>query len=244
MTRKLTILSLAAILVIAIAVPAFGAGAPVTPQVTQELSVRALAKARLALLTARSAKSQSRVAVRTAEAAVNTSNDAVKSAGEAKSAAAATQAILNLTHIQSALAAGAATTESEKFEQLPGGPSLSVDVPSSGLLEVWAQVRFSGEGAVALFEDGQLMAGQAENCGFEEVEPALLSSQIPVPITLATPSTPPFASPFCGVEGPPAGVLFQTTPGKHTYELRYTIGCGCEPEATFSKRLLRVAPRL
>lgn len=240
MNSRLTVLALACVLVAAIAVPAIAKPAKVTPKVAQ-LSTRALAKARLALLTARSAKGQSRVAARTAQAAVNTANDA-------KSSAASTQAALEGTKIQSGYAGGGVETESKSYVQLAGGPSVTVEVPSSGLIEVWAQVKFRGEGAVGLFEDGQRMSGQSEYCAPEEEGSALLASYVGEAITLSTPSTLSFPA-FCGNEGPPAGVLFQTTPGRHTYELRYQFGeCGCgggsgEP-AVFSNRLLRVAPRL
>src|SRR5262249_44727886 len=141
-------------------------------------------KARLALLTARSAKSESRRAVRTAESAQI-------AAGNAKSQAAATQAALDSTHIQSSLASGAVSTAEESYVQLPGGPSVSVDVPSSGLIEVWAQVTFAGEGAVALFEDGQRMKGQSEGCAPEFASSALLASSVfsPLPHALSTPSS-------------------------------------------------------
>jgi hypothetical protein len=244
MNSRILILALAVIFVVGAAVPALGQTTAMTPSVSQGLSTRALAKARLALLTARSAKSQSRVATRTAGAAVNTANDA-------KSAATATQASLDSTRIVSGFASGAVTTESETYAQLSGGPSVSVTVPSSGLIEVWAQMTIAGEGAVALFEDGQRMQGQSESCAPEFASSALLASSLegPSPIALSTPSSVTIAFPegfFCGVEGPPAGVLFQTSPGHHTYELRYQSGCGCgggEPP-TFSKRLLRVGPRL
>ncbi len=234
MNSRILILALAAIFVIAVAVPALGQTNEVTPTVTKDLSTRALAKARLALLTARSAKSQSRVAARTAGAAVNTANDA-------KAAATATQASLDSTRIVSGLAAGSVTTESEKFVQLPGGPSVTANVPSSGLIEVWAQATMIESGAVALYEDGQSMAGQSEECAHGPGEGALFSSPIfGEPVTVGTPAS--LGS--CSVEGPPGSVLFQTSPGKHTYELRYEINCGCSPEVTFSKRSLRVGPRL
>ncbi len=234
MNRKLLIPCLGALLAVAVAVPALGASSSVTPTVSGDLAVRALAKARLALLTARSAKSQSRVAVRTAQAATNTAN-------EAKSAAATTQAALDSTRIQSGFAAGTVSTESRSYVQLPGGPSVSVNVPPSGLIEVWAQVTFEENGGVGLFEDGQLVPGQTPHCGPGEEGRGLLASFIPEGITLATPGSDLGA--FCGTDSPPAGVLFQTTPGHHTYELRYA-SCGCTPEAIFSKRRLFVAPRL
>lgn len=238
MNSRLTLLALVAVLLAAFAVPALAAPNQATPSV-QSISTRALAKARLALLTARSAKSQSRTAARTANAAVNTAN-------EAKGAATATQATLDSTRISSGLASGAASTTSESYVQLPGGPSVSVTVPASGLIEVWAQVTAAGSGAVALFEDGQRMQGQSQECAPSMASSALLAidSGGPEPFTAATPSAVGFFGPIvCGVDGPPAGVLFQTTPGAHAYELRYQR-CGCEPEVTFSNRLLRVAPRL
>jgi hypothetical protein len=241
MNSRLTGLAVLAVALASFAVPALAAPSEEMGSL-QGISVRALAKARLALLTARSAKSQSRTAARTANAAVNTAN-------EAKGSAAATQATVDSTRIKSALAAGAASTESLSYTQLPGGPSVPVTVPSSGLIEVWAQVTFAGEGAVALFEDGQRMPGQSEGCAQSFASSALLAEGTfsPFPHTLAIPSSVTLLESgefFCGVEGPPAGVLFQTTPGPHTYELRYQLGCGCEPEVTFSNRLLRVAPRL
>jgi hypothetical protein len=246
MNRRILLLAMVTVLVATAAVPALGAGTEtVTPTFDAKASTRALAKARLALLTARSAKSQSRRAVRTAEAAQIVATDATAKA-------AATQAALDSTHIQSSLASGAVSTEDESYVQLPGGPAVSLDVPSSGLIEVWAQVTFAGEGAVALFEDGQRMKGQSEGCAPEIASSALLASNVfsPLPHALSTPSSVTLLEGggfefFCGVEGPPAGVLFQTSPGRHTYELRYQFsGCGCEPEVTFSERLLRVAPRL
>jgi hypothetical protein len=234
MNSRLTLLALVAVLLAAFAVPALAAPKEATPSV-QSISTRALAKARLALLTARSAKSQSRTAARTANAAVNTAN-------EAKGTATATQATVDSLRIKSALATGAVSTTEEKFVALPGGPSVAVTVPSSGLIEVWAQMTVLEDGAAALFEDGQKMVGQGEACG-AGFDTGLIAVKFPgpEPTTIATPGAPGFVG--CGVLGPPGSVLFQTSPGTHTYELRYE-SCGCSPEATFSNRLLRVAPRL
>ncbi|MEX2108435.1 MAG: hypothetical protein WD827_06080 [Solirubrobacterales bacterium] len=235
MTRRLPILILVVIVAVIAAVPAFAAPTQVAPKLDQRSMVRALAKARLALLTARSAKAESRRAARTAQAAVNTATDA-------KNTATTTQATFESTRIQSASAAGSVVTESETFTQLPGGPSVTVTVLSSGLIEVWAQATMSEPGAVSLYEDGQQMPGQAEECGPEEVDGALFAGFLfgPGDVTVGTPASVG----FCGTEGAPGSVLFQTTPGTHTYELRYEV-CGCGPtEVTFSKRLLRVAPRL
>ncbi|HEV7771407.1 MAG TPA: hypothetical protein VGO66_12225 [Solirubrobacterales bacterium] len=245
MNSRLTVLAVTAVLLAAFAVPALAAPSEATPDV-QGISTRALAKARLALLTARSAKAESRRAARTAQAAINTSNDAVKTAGEAKSATAATQATLDSTKVQSAFAAGGVATSSKKFVQLPGGPSVTVSAPPSGLIEVWAQATMSDAGAVSLYEDGQQMLGQNEFefCVNEESGGSLFAASgigPPGPATLGTPSP----AGFCGTEGAPGSVLLQTTPGSHTYELRYELlECGCAPDVMFSKRLLRVGPRL
>jgi hypothetical protein len=242
MNSRLTLLAITTVLLAAFAVPALAAPSEATPDV-QGISTRALAKARLALLTARSAKAESRRAARTAQAALNSAGGAVNSANEAKGAAAAAQAALDSTRVKSSFAPGGVGTEEEKFVQLPGGPSVTVAVPASGLIEVWAQMTVAEEGAAALFEDGQKMAGQGESCG-AGFDTALLSVKFagPEPTTIATPGAPGFVG--CGVLGPPGAVLFQTSPGTHTYELRYEA-CGCVPgEANFSNRLLRVAPRL
>jgi hypothetical protein len=238
MTRRLPGLILVAVAVVVAAVPAFAAQKQVTPKLDQRSMVRALSKARLALLTARSAKSESRRAARTAQAAVNTATDAKNTVIATQIA---TQATLESTKVKSSLAPGAVTTEEEKFVPLPGGPSVTVTAPASGLIEVWAQVTVAEEGATALFEDGQKMAGQGESCG-AGFDTALIAVKFggPEPTTIATPGAPGFVG--CGVLGPPGSVLFQTSPGTHTYELRYE-SCGCSPEATFSQRLLRVAPR-
>jgi acyl-CoA synthetase (AMP-forming)/AMP-acid ligase II len=236
MNRRLTIFILAAIAAAAVAVPAFAQKSQLAAKLDNRSTVRALSKARLALLTARSAKSESRRAARTAQAAVNLGNDA-------KALATATQAELASTHVQSGFAAGGVTTESEAFTSLPGGPTVVVTVPASGLIEVWGQATMSDVGSVSLFEDGQQMAGQSELCANEKTGGALFSGGgfSPEPETTATPS----GVGTCGTAGAPGPVLFQTTPGTHTYELRYQLSeCPCGPEVTFSKRLLRVAPRL
>lgn len=246
MNRKLTILGLATILVLAVAVPALGAGSTVTPSVSEDLSVRALAKARLALLTARSAKSESRRAVRTAEAALNTANKASGPTGATGAAGPAGATGPSAGAVQSDSVAAAVTTEEEEFTQLPGGPKVTVTVPSSGLIEVWGQATMSDAGAVSLYEDGQQMPGQNEfefcvNAGSGGALFAAGGIGPPGAATLGTPSP----SGLCGTEGPPGSVLFQTTPGSHTYELRYELlECGCAPEVTFTDRLLRIAPRL
>jgi hypothetical protein len=231
--RRFLLVLLTAVLAIGLVVPALGQVDSVAPTIDRQSMARAVAKARLALLTARSAKSESRRAARTAQAAVNTATDA-------KGVAAATQAALDSTKVQSALAAGGVTTDSLTFVQLPGGPRVAVTVPSSGLLEVWAQVTMSDAGAVSLYEDGQQMAGQSDLCGNGDGGALFAGGGFtPDPETVGTPAS----NGLCATSGPPGPVLFQTTPGQHTYELRYE-SCGCSPDVTFTNRRLLVGPRL
>ena len=231
MNRKLMVLGMAVVLAIAIAVPSLAQTGTVSPRVSNGLSQRAIAKARTSLRVSREAKRQSRKAEELAQAASGT--------------AAATQAALDSTHVVSGVAAAGAATNAETFVPLPGGPSVSVKVPASGLIEVWAQATMSEAGAVGLFEDGHLMPGQSELCGTPNKEGGLFNGEnlyVGEPLTVATPGMPL----YCGNDGAPAPVLFSAAPGQHSYELRYA-SCGCgEPEApvTFSNRRLYVAPRL
>jgi hypothetical protein len=225
-------LGLAAIATIAIVIPALAQPKQIAPRI-EKISKRALAKSRLALRTARDAKRRARAA----EAA------AVGALAEAASARGAAPGSSDPGRAVSGFAAASVSTSSETLTQLPGGPSVSVTVPPSGLIEVWAQVTIVNEGAVSLFEDGEEMPGQSETCGSGDEEGVLISSGAGgETFTLATPGV--FGPVFCGTEGPPGPVLFQSAPGPHTYELRYEF-CGCPGggEATFSDRRLFVAPR-
>jgi hypothetical protein len=125
------------------------------------------------------------------------------------------------------------------------GPSVTVSVPPSGTIQVAASTQATdGDGAVSLFQDGVQMPGQA---------PAGLcagpgGTLFDAPGETASPgpfSTPGIFSPYgCASVGPPGAVTFQTTPGAHTYELRYAfVNCGCSgTQATFSNRRLWVNP--
>ncbi len=263
MNRKYVLLLLVSILVVAASVPAIAREDVVAPTFDRKASKGALKKAKLALREARAAKRsaatalegvraaelQARVAKAAADGALAKAGAAQTTADGAQASAAATQAALDATKVQKAVAAPEVETESETYVALEGGPSVTVDVPASGLIEVWSQVTFEGEGAVALFQDGSLMPGQSEFCAPEEEGFALMAAfagEIGEPITLATPSSFVFGPFFaCGSLGPPAPVLFETTEGEHTYELRYKY-CGCEEEVTagFSQRRLYVGPRI
>jgi hypothetical protein len=203
------ILALAAVLVLALSVPAIGGnGFPFG------LAKQANRKAGKALNTARGARKQ-----------VNRLRSRVNSAATGFSVQAGT--------VQDAPASG--------YGDL-GGPRVQVEVPVSGLIEVWAQVTMDDDGAVALFEDGQKMPGQGKFCDPEGAlfYSAGLVSGTGEPLALGTPGTPGLAA--CATEGPPGPVLFQTTPGTHGYELRYQ-DCSCGGgEVHFSDRKLFVGP--
>ena len=146
--------------------------------------------------------------------------------------------------IQSAVVTGTDTTNDDTSYSNLGGPSVTVDVPPPGLIEVWAQVMMSDDGAVSLYEDGQPMPGQSQTC--DPLGPggpgALLASQLGSTATVGTPAVAAFA--FCGTDGPPGPVLFQTSAGTHTYDLRY-VDCSCSGNPIdFSNRKLFIAPRL
>jgi hypothetical protein len=138
-------------------------------------------------------------------------------------------------------ATGTESTASGTYVQLPGGPSVTVTVPASGVIDVAAQATLtdasSADGAVALFEDGAPMPGQADCTG---VDPGLFV----IPEALGnTGGTPAGLGLACVTLGAPGEVVFHTTPGQHTYELRYAA-CGCNTgTAFFADRRLYVTPR-
>lgn len=156
------------------------------------------------------------------------------------------------TAVAFAEAADAATTSSSDYVELPGGPSVTVVVPASGLIEVAAQATLvtdasDSDGTVALYQDGAPVPGQAA------CDPAGTLFQIPFvgdsspdvgdpsdDIAAGTPA----ALPFCSTLGPPSPVRFVVEPGEHTYELRYaSCGCGGPGDgATFRDRRLWVTP--
>jgi Collagen triple helix repeat (20 copies) len=142
--------------------------------------------------------------------------------------------------------AGAATNDTT-FQDL-GGPSLTVDVPASGLVEIYAQVTFDGEtGAAALYDGSTRAAGQDPTCGPNPpTDPALIradASGFGGPLTTATGTSPNIITDGCGTLGPPTPVLFQLSPGTHTLSLRYAQ-CGCSAsDAEFSDRKLWASPR-
>lgn len=129
--------------------------------------------------------------------------------------------------------------------KLDGGPSVTVDVPTSNLVQVWGSALIEGagtdEGAVSLYEDGHPVEGQAD-CGV--AQDVLFSAASPgEPSLVGTPAVPDFVG--CATLGAPGPVLFRSTTGEHSFELRYAA-CACSSppaeKVTFSQRRLIVAP--
>jgi hypothetical protein len=146
---------------------------------------------------------------------------------------------------------GTATTGSTSDYVSLGGPAVSVTVSQAAnapggtaLIEVAAQAHIDDDaGAVALYQDGSPMPGQSDIC--DQVAgtpgPALFTSTDGLSGTWSTPASLVVTG-NCGSTGPAAPVMFVTTPGQHTYELRYAF-CGCSgSDATFSQRRLWVTP--
>lgn len=222
MTRRSTLVSLAVVAAIAVAVPAIaqvdatyrGADFKKIGNQLRKLAHKANKKANKALKLARQAQGP---------------GGGVTAPGSSTA----------FSHV-----GGAVTTDSENQYVQLGGPVVIVNVPASGTVQVAAQAFIDVDaGAVALFQDGALMPGQSDFC---EVTlsgtpgPPLFASPDGLAGTWSTPATPNGAF-SCANSGPASPVTFQTTPGQHTYELRYAY-CGCTPgnSATFSNRNLWV----
>jgi hypothetical protein len=116
------------------------------------------------------------------------------------------------------------------------GPSVTVTVPTSGLVEVYARVHIrnedaNGEGTVGLRIDG----APAEGCGANGL---LILTQMNQDLDFATGGG-------CGTQGSGSSIMVTATPGTHTFDLVYGIGkIGAAPTTVhFSDRRLYVAPR-
>jgi hypothetical protein len=160
-----------------------------------------------------------------------------------------TKAELAATRPKIGFAEGKASTESESFVPL-GGPTVTVDVPTSNLVQVWGSALIDAEGfdegAVSLYEDGHPAEGQADcQGGVKDV----LFSGAPLspgePVQFSTPAAFNPISGGCGTLGAPGPVLFRSTTGEHSFEFRYAAcACGSPPaeKITFSQRRLVIAP--
>lgn len=147
---------------------------------------------------------------------------------------------------RSAVVAAAERTTAVDWAQLTTpGPSVTVTVPGSGLIAVTASAEVDeGDGAVSLFENGAPVPGQAAGSICNGPDGVLFNAPFDMvgKATWGTPGT--FVLGTCATVGAPGPVTFETTPGEHTYELRYAY-CGCDPDAggvTFGNRTLRISP--
>jgi hypothetical protein len=222
-------------------------------QTTADTAQTAANTARNAADAAQASANQAKTSADNAQAAANaaqtSANQAQTAANNAQASADAVAAQLAGLQAKSDTDPGTVTTADENAWIDLGGPSVTVTVPPSGLIEAVAQADVDIDGAVSLFEDGQPMAGQDPN-GFCDTTgglvDVLLSNEFGppgAPLTLSTPGGPgPVGA--CGSVGAGAPNVFQTSPGTHTYTLRYG-DCGCDPgiDAEFSNRTLTVAPR-
>lgn len=152
--------------------------------------------------------------------------------------------------------AGTVTTTSETYitDSNDPGPTVQVDVPAGGWIEVFAQVDADDDdGAVGLFdvtngEPGTFVAGQDTLCVSEQSSslPGALFTTAPFetgPTTFSTPSIAALTG-ACSATGPPGPVLIKSSQtGPRTFRLKYA-DCGCDVGgAAFSMRRLMIAPR-
>ncbi len=276
MSRRAVVLILAGVIAAAVAIPALADSGPTAQSASVKgLSKRALAKAKDSLRLARGAKRSARQAQNAANGAEATARSAQGSASAAQTAATAASgsaanalkaatsasekaggAELNSKETRAEVASmrpkigfaeGSVSTESDAFVKLSGGPSVTVTVPPTGLVQVWGQALVDSaaggaDAAVSLYEDGQQVAGQAECDDTKGVlfAGAAVSGE---PELVATPAVPNLTG-TCGSLGAPAPVLFRSTTGEHTFELRYA-SCTCtgvSEKVTFSERRLVVQP--
>ncbi len=233
------ILAVAVTLVLALTVPAIGS------------NTNWFGLASKANKTAKKANKRSKKAKEKAKKAQKRAEQANQTAEQARQATDQLSGELDGTRIVSDTKAGLVTSSSPIGSyQARGGPSVRVTVPSSGFIEVWAQVDINSAdgGAVGLYEDGRPVPGISEEqfCGDDS---ALIEmNAFGGADSFDTFSTPPnndFAI-GCTSTGAPAPVLLKRPPGNHTYELRYSL-CECPTPgaaADFRNRVLRVGPRL
>lgn len=148
---------------------------------------------------------------------------------------------------------GVSSSNTNDYDDL-GGPSVTVTVPqassgppNTGFIQVAAQAHIgSDSGAVALYQDGAHMPGQSDVCqGLIAPLPAPLfvsPDGFPGGGTWGTPASADVVLSSCAGTAPAGPVIFKTTPGSHTYSLRYAW-CGCSgTQADFSDRELWVTP--
>jgi hypothetical protein len=272
MQTRSFVVAIALVLALAVAAPTIGAtnnrgsvadralevakDAQEVAKTAKRAANKARGDARTALSVANSANAAATSAANKADAAstaagaAGTKADAASTAATGAAAKAdAVAADLAATKVKSATANGTVTTASETSYEDLGGPSVTITVPPSGLIEVWAQATMT-DGAVSLFEGNQQVPDQDPNgfCGGGGTPPpagpllSLPGGGPPGPATLSTPGGPSFLG--CGSGGPPSSVLLTATPGERTFSLRYaSCGCNAPTPAEISGRFLAVAPR-
>jgi hypothetical protein len=269
-TRSLVV-AIALVLALAVAAPTIGAttnrGAIAENALDIAKDARSVAKsakrtanrargaAQSALDIANGANAAANVAGTKADNAQASADDAATKADAASTAATgastkadALAAELAAAKTKTATANGTVTTDNETAYQDLGGPSVTVTVPASGLIDVAAQATLL-DGAVSLYEDGQQVPDQDPNDACSGPGGASPPTGVLFgapgggpPLILGTPASINFIG--CGSTGPPSAVLFKTSPGQHTYTLRYaSCGCNAPAPAEISDRFLAVTPR-
>jgi hypothetical protein len=263
MQTRALVVAIALVLALAVAAPTIGAttqrgvvaeNALDIAKDAKEIAKSAKRTANRARGTAQSAldiANGANAAANTASAKADNAATAATTAGgkaDAASSAAATAsgkadavaADLAARKVTSQTLNGLVTTANETDYQDLGGPSVTVTVPSSGLVQVWASVD-AEEGAVSLFEGGNQIPDQDPNDVCDAPSGALLSVPGTPDAFVSTANAVPFGG-LCGSPGPPSPVLLKATPGQRTFTMRYA-DCGCDPaDSTFSDRFLAVAP--
>ena len=245
MSRRYLVVALASVLALATVAPTLAQDQSQAGQLAKGVFAKKTAKQ--AKRIAKQARSLARAVDRKATSAKNRANKARTAAdGASQQAATASQQAgaveqeLNRQRAETAVAAGTVSTAEESDFVDLGGPQVTVTVPQSGLIEVWAQVAIA-DGAVSIYEDGEQLPGQDPNGVCDGPSGTLLSFPSVPEFVTSTPGSFSFIG--CGGSSAPGPALFETTPGQHTYELRYA-DCGCDAaDAEFSDRTLRVAPR-
>src|SRR5918994_1568631 len=139
--RRYVILASVAVLVLALTVPAVGKNGDW------------FGLADRASKNAKTAKKKAKKALKKAKKAKKKAKQANRTAKRAKQQAGQTDQALNSTKIVSDRKPATVTTSSESYVAR-GGPRVTVTVPQSGLIEVWAQFNTTDAdgGAVSLYE--------------------------------------------------------------------------------------------
>ena len=124
------------------------------------------------------------------------------------------------------------------------GPSVTVEVPASGLVEVYAQAHINGNsgsiGGIGLAIDGTPGGPACVNTAG-----LMINGQAVTNSTYATGGTDPQAQ-NCGTQlpGVPQSLMISAPPGQHTFKLVYSaLSSGGPVTVNFSDRRLSVAPR-